>query len=150
MTDGQYTGVTERQRGLLGAVLLMLALVVGQFITIERKISVRSGADPTVARTAAERSGNRASIPRPLSAGGGASSGDNWLLSNAGVDRRAAKIKSTGSGADPSADTAFFVPDLTRFTPLPETRMVVSFKSVVPVGVPRHDFEGRAPPVSLL
>lgn len=145
MTDGHYNGVTERQRGFLGAVLLMLALVVGQFITIERKISVRSGADPAVTRTAAERSANRTSPRQPLSAGGGAGNSESWFLSNTGADRRAVKFNAAGSGGDPSA-AAIAVSAFSYITPLPEAQMVLSFDGVVPVGVPRHDFEGRAPP----
>lgn len=150
MTDLQQSVAREGQRGLLGALLLMLALVVGQFVTLERKISFRPGAEPAVTRTAAEKAVNRGALPRPLSAGGGASSSDNWLISASG-DRRVAKAKSAGSGGDPSTDSAFVVFDqFVPVAPRPDARVVVSFADAIPAGTPRHDFEGRAPPARLL
>jgi hypothetical protein len=151
MTDGRHSGVTERQRGFLGAVLLMLALVVGQFVTLERKISVRSASDPAVTRTAAERAEKRAAVPRPLSAGGGTSSSDSWLLSGNGTERRAAKAKPAGAGGDPSFDFALLGSD--QFAPFArrsETRTAIASAEAVPAGTPRHDFDGRAPPARLL
>lgn len=149
MTDQQQSVAREGQRGLLGALLLMLALVVGQFVTLERKISFRSSAEPAVTRTTADRAANRGALPQPLSAGGGASSSDNWLISNGG-DRRVAKVKSAGSGG-PSTDPAFVVsggfrPVVARL----DAPVVVSFADANPAGTPRHNFEGRAPPVRLL
>ncbi|MFD1327083.1 hypothetical protein [Mycoplana ramosa] len=149
MTDQQQSVAREGQRGFLGALLLMLALVVGQFVTLERKISFRPGAEPAVARTAAERASSRGALPRPLSAGGGASSSDKWLISSG--DRRLAKAKSAGSGGDPSTDPAFVVSDeFVPVAPRPYARVVVSFADAIPAGTPRHDFEGRAPPARLL
>lgn len=149
MTDHKQSVIREGQRGLLGAFLLMLALVVGQFVTVERKISFRSGADPAVTRTAAEKAANRGA-PRPLSAGGGGNSSDNWLISGSG-DRRIAKVKSAGSGGDPSTDPAFVVSDeIVRVAPRRDAPAVVSFADASPAGTPRHNFEGRAPPARLL
>ena len=150
MTDLRQNVAAERQRGFLGALLLMLALIAGQFVTLERKTAFRSGADPAVTRSAAEKTAHRGAVPRPLSAGGGTGSGDTWLMSNGG-DRRVAKVRSVGNGGDPSVVPAFVVSDHFRPTmPRPEALMVVSFADAIPAGTPRHHFEGRAPPSPLL
>lgn len=149
MTVGQLSGVTERQRGFLGAFLLMLALVVGQFVTLERKVSVRSAADPTVSRTAADKASGNAGT-RPLSAGGGSSGNDSWHVTASATERRAAKAKASGGG-DPWPEfglplssrpaTATELAEVAR-RPLPE--------EAVHGAAPRHHFDGRAPPQGVL
>ncbi|SOC39539.1 hypothetical protein SAMN05892877_10656 [Rhizobium subbaraonis] len=150
MTNGQYSGVTERQRGFLGALLLMLALVVGQFVTLERKISFRSSADPSVSRSAAEKLAQR-NAPLPRSAGGGTSSGDNWHMAGSSTDRRVFKVKPTGTGGDPFPDVGLLATDAPGIG-LSKTgeAKVLARVGLVPAGTPRHQFEGRAPPAVIL
>ena len=149
MTVGHSSGVTERQRGFLGAFLLMLALVVGQFVTLERKVSVRSAADPAVSRTAADKaSGNAGS--RPLSAGGGSGSSDSWHVTASATERRAAKAKASGGG-DPWPE--FGLPLSSR--PSPSAKFADVAGRLLPdeavhAAVPRHHFDGRAPPQGVL
>lgn len=147
MTNGQYSGVTERQRGFLGALLLMLALVVGQFVTLERKISFRSSSDPSVSRSAAEKLAGR-NAPQPRSAGGGSGSSDTWHVAGSSTDRRAFKVKSTGAGGDPLPDFALLSTDAPGIglSKTGDAKMPARV-GLVPAGTPRHQFEGRAPPV---
>lgn len=151
MTDGLHSGVTERQRGVLGALVLMLALVVGQFVTLERKVAFRTGADPAMTRATPGKAADRLPQPeRPLSAGGGAAGKDSWILSH-GTERRVAKAKASGVGGDPAAAQAFLAPPRPDASAaLPEAGAVVSFGVMAPAGAPRHDYEGRAPPAPIL
>lgn len=147
MTDWQHSSVTDRQRGFLGALFLMLALLAGQFVTLERKISFRSGNEQAVTRTSPEKVTRRTGAPRPLSAGGGASGSDAWLLSPGSAERRAVKARAAGAGGDQPYDLAFLVPDHpATVAPLSETLVAKAPDEAVPASTPRHDFEGRAPP----
>lgn len=149
MTDGHNSVMMERQRGFLGAFLLMLALVVGQFVTLERKISFRSAADPAVSRAAADKASDRPA-PRPLSAGGGSGSSDNWHMAANGSERRAVKAKTAGGG-DPFP--AAFLPEGSRPAAFPGLFEVAAANPAViavPPGTPGHHFDGRAPPQRVL
>ncbi len=147
MTVGQLSGGKDRQRGFLGAFLLMLALVVGQFVTLERKISFRAAADPAVSRAAADKA---TGSTRPLSAGGGSNGSDSWHLTASATERRAAKAKATGGG-DPWPELG--LPLSSRPAPLVglvELARLALPDAAVHSAAPRHHFDGRAPPQAVL